>query len=234
MATSLHSQLISHYVSDHSRHEVRVGCYRIDAVDRWNRLVEIQCAPLGAIREKVRCLLSSRRVILVKPFAARKQIIRKTSPEGETISVRRSPTTVSPVQLFQELVHFGDVFPHPRLRLDILLTEQEEVRIPRRGRRSGKRLYVINDRRLTRVCSRISLSNELDLWGLLNVELNDIFTTADLATAAAIPRWLAQKAVYSFRRMGFLEVCGRHGNALVCRIADPYRQRLDGRRRIAE
>lgn len=229
MATSLHSQLISHYVSDHSRHEVRVGSYRIDAVDRWNRLVEIQCAPLGAIREKVRCLLKDRRVIVVKPYAVRKQIVRKTSPEGETISVRRSPMAVSSVQLFQELVHFGDVFPNPRLRLDILLTEQEEIRVPRGRRGSRKRPYKISDRRLTRVCSRISLSNELDLWAVLNVKLNEDFTTADLASAAAIPRWLAQKAVYSFRRMGFLEVCGMQGNALICRIAGPYRRRLVSR-----
>ncbi|MDA1230565.1 MAG: hypothetical protein O2856_07315, partial [Planctomycetota bacterium] len=67
MATALHKQLKSHYVAAEDRHEVVVDQYRIDAIDKRGRLIEIQCASLAAIRDKVRHLVESHQVIVVKP-----------------------------------------------------------------------------------------------------------------------------------------------------------------------
>ena len=71
MATLLHQQLKQHYVSDSDRHEVAFGAFRIDAVDRRVHLIEIQCASLSAIRDKIRTLVEDHQVIVVKPLAAR-------------------------------------------------------------------------------------------------------------------------------------------------------------------
>lgn len=113
-------------MSPRNRHEVVLDKYRIDAIDKRGRLIEIQCASLAAIRDKIRfCLLESHQVIVVKPLAARKRITTLNRQGGEIVSSRYSPSRQTLPQLFKELVHFG-VFPHPRLQLDIVMTEQEE------------------------------------------------------------------------------------------------------------
>ena len=83
MATALHTQLKSHYVTAEDRHEVVVDQYRIDAIDKRGRLIEIQCASLAAIRDKISRLLETHQVIVVKPLAARKKITTLHRPGGE-------------------------------------------------------------------------------------------------------------------------------------------------------
>ena len=91
MATSLHQQLKAHYVAESDQHEVVVGGYRIDAVDRQGRLIEIQCATLSAIRDKIRRLVEEHDVIVVKPLAARKKITMLHRRGGDIVSSRFSP-----------------------------------------------------------------------------------------------------------------------------------------------
>jgi len=225
MATAIHQQLKSQYVKDESCHEVSVDGYRIDAVDEDGRLIEIQCASLAAIRDKVRKLIRSHQVIVVKPLAARKRIVTMSEPDGEVLSSRYSPTRQKLNHIFKELVHFA-VFPSPGLQLDIVLTEQEEIRLPPTERSSWKKKYSVHDRRLVEVHSRVSLNTAADLWDLMGApELPAEFSTAHLAEACEMPRWLAQKAAWCFRRMEFLELSGKQGNSLLYQLAKPRRKR---------
>ena len=52
------------------------------------------------------------------------------------------------VDLFDELVHFTRVFPHPRLALEVVLVEIEEWRYPGHGRRRWIRRGGDGDTRL--------------------------------------------------------------------------------------
>jgi hypothetical protein len=218
----LHQQLKQHYVSDPKRHEVVVGGFRIDAIDGRGRLIEIQCASLSAIRDKIRKLVADHQVIVVKPLAARKKIVTLHRRGGEIVSSRFSPARQAISHVFLELVHFG-VFPHPRLQLDILLTEQEEIRIPPTARSSWKKKYSVEERTLVTVQRQVKLKSALDLWKALDIQLPEQFTTADLVECSGMPRWLAQKAAWCFRRMEFFTVCGKQGNAVVYRLAKPVR-----------
>ncbi|MCA9064818.1 MAG: hypothetical protein KDA96_17220 [Planctomycetaceae bacterium] len=221
MATSLHQQLKAHYIDDEQQHEVVVDGYRIDAVDEQGRLIEIQCATLSSIRDKIRTLLKSHDVIVAKPLAARKRISTKKRRNGKIVSSRYSPTRQKLSWLFLELVHFMTVFPHPRLRLDILMTEQEEIRVPPTSRSSWRKKYSVQDRLLTELQEQICLSTPTDLWNALRLDERllshhpDGFTTAELAECADMPRWLAQKAAYCFRAMGMLNPAGKQGNSVV-------------------
>ena len=69
MEHSIHRQLKSLYVTDTDQHEVTIDGFRIDAVDE-ERLIEIQYGSLGAIRDKIRRLLRSHDVLVVKPTRA--------------------------------------------------------------------------------------------------------------------------------------------------------------------
>lgn len=223
MASALHTQLKSHYVVAEDRHEVVVDKYRIDAIDKRGRLIEIQCASLAAIRDKIRCLVESHQVIVVKPLAARKRITTLNRHGGEIVSSRYSPARQTLPQLFKELVHFG-IFPHPRLRLDVVMTEQEEIRIPPTSRSSWRKKYSVAERNLVEVQTKIQLKTAADLWKSLDVPLIGEFTTADLAKSSGMPIWLAQKAAFCFRRMEFFNVSGKQGNAITYRLATKIRR----------
>jgi ribosomal protein L39E len=228
MATSLHQQLKCYYVADETRHEVDLDSYRIDAIDDQGRLIEIQCASLLAIRDKIRKLTKTHKVVLVKPLATRKKLLKKKRRNGEVVSRRYSPVKQTLPWIFEELVHLAKVFPHPNLQLDVLLTEQEEIRIPPQ-RRVWRRKHSVQDRVLVEVQETISLTSADDLWKRLNVKVPNVFTTADLATAANMPRWLAQKAAYCFREMGLILNCGKQGNAIEYRL----RQKQSDRKKKA-
>lgn len=216
METTLHRQLKELYCRDTTRHEVWVGEYRVDAVVD-GALIEIQYGSLGALRGKLRGLLDEFPVIVVKPLAAQKTIIRRKKKNGPIASTRTSPRHETLLHLFDDLVHFVEIFPHPHLTLDILLTDQEEHRIAKRPRRWRGKDYSVEDRLLRSVTSRYSLRTLDDLRALLPPDLSDPFTTAEIARMADIPRWLAQKMAYCLRKIGAIQCDGKRRNALLYR-----------------
>ncbi|MCH2202715.1 MAG: hypothetical protein MK102_12145 [Fuerstiella sp.] len=224
MATSLHQQLKEHYVRDPSRHEVDLDDYRIDAIDDDGQLIEIQCASLAAIRDKIVKLTKRNRVIVVKPLARKKKLLKKLRRNGKVVSSRYSPSHQTLPYIFLELVHFTNAFPHPNMQLDILLTEQEEIRVPAK-RKTWRRKHSVQDRALVNIEQTISVRTPEDLWQQLNLSLEGEFTTTDLAEFGNMPRWLAQKAAWCFRKMNFIETTGKQGNTIVYQLVKPVQPR---------
>ena len=175
METSLHRELKEVYCGDPDGREVQLDRYRIDAIV-GRSLVEIQQASLAAIRRKIKELLVSHDVIVVKPLAATTTILRLARRNGPVASKRTSPRHETVYDLFQELVHFVDVFPHPRLTLEVLLIEQEETRIPRRKRWFRAKDYTLADRRLLAIRGRHVFRTAGDLCGLVPQGLCEPFT----------------------------------------------------------
>jgi hypothetical protein len=214
METALHRELKEFYCDDASAREVQIRGYRVDAlVD--GAVIEIQQASLAALRRKVRALLETHAVIVVKPLSALKTIVRLKRRQGPVAWKRSSPQHATVYDLFHELVHFVDVFPHPRLTLDVLLTEQEETRVPKKKRWFRAKDFTVADRRLVAIRTRHRFVTAADLGALLPAGLEQTFTTADIARLAGIPRWLAQKMAYCLRRIGAISVAGKRGNAVL-------------------
>lgn len=214
METSLHRQLKEFYCGDARAREVTVEGFRIDAVVD-GQLVEIQQASLAALRVKVASLVERHDVVVVKPLAAHKTLLRRDRKGGPVVARRTSPRHEGLLDLFQDLVHFVGVFPHPRLTLEVLLTEQEEIRVRRSKRKRWQKDYRVEDRLLVGICSRHVLATTDDLRSLLPAGLVEPFTTAELAKAAAIPRWLAQKMAYCLRKTGAIASIGKRRNAIL-------------------
>jgi hypothetical protein len=214
MESTLHRQLKMLYGGAAADVEVQVDGYRIDAVVR-GRLIEIQQASLSALRDKVKRLLETHRVVVVKPLVSRKYLIRRDTPGGEIVSARYSPTRETVLNLFEDLVHFVHVFPHPRLTIEVVLTTQEEHRITRVRRRRRGPDFRVADRLLVDVVSTQKLKTAADLRKLLPTALPAEFTTAELAHHAQIPRWLAQKMAYCLRKTGAIDVVGKQRNAVL-------------------
>jgi hypothetical protein len=203
METSLHQSLKLRYGLDPSCCEQRLGRYRIDAVAPDGRLIEVQHGPLGAIRDKIRELLASHDVLIVKPLVVGKVLVKRDRRDGPVVGRRRSPKQGTIVDLFHELVYFVDIFPHKRLTLEVLSVDIEEWRYPGHGRRRRWRAgdYVVEDQKLLEVREKLQLATPADLRALLPAQLPSPFHTGHLAEQMQVPRWVAQRIAYCLRRM---------------------------------
>jgi hypothetical protein len=214
METSLHRELKLLYAGADAQSEVRLGRYRIDAIAD-GELIEVQHGSLGAIRDKIRSLLKSHPVRIVKPIVARKTLVHRRRAGGRIVRRRLSPKQGRLLDLFDELIHFTRVFPHPRLTLEVLLVEIEEHRYPGHGRRRRWRAndFQVEDQRLIEIQSQHTVATVADLAALIACSLDEPFDTAALAAGMSIPRWSAQRIAYCLRNVGAIEECGKRGNS---------------------
>jgi hypothetical protein len=205
------------YAESDAATEVRFGDYRIDAV-RGDQLIEIQFASLASIRDKIRCLVKTSKVRVVKPIVAKRTIVRQNTADGPVISRRLSPKRGSTLDLFDELVYWTRVFPHPNLVLEIPLVSVEEWRLPpslaNRRRRRYKPKHHVKDVVLCEVLGKKSVRGCGDLMKLIAADqLPKPFDTAELAAHLDCPRWSAQRIAYVLRNMGAIDDAGKRGNA---------------------
>ena len=221
METSLHRQLKEVYAGPAAQLEVRVGNFRIDVVSD-DQLVEIQHGPLAAIRDKVRRLLENHRVLVVKPIVARRRLVKQDKKAGRVIQRRLSPKRGTILDLFDELVHFTNVFPHPNLLLEVPMVEVEEWRYPGHGRRRRRRArdHQTEDQKLIEVRQVHRFQTASDLRRLIPRKLPSPFHTLHLAEALNIERWLAQKIAYCLRNAGTVTLVGKQANSLLYEFTD--------------
>jgi hypothetical protein len=219
METSLHRDLKKLYAGDDARTEVVLDKYRIDAVS-GGELIEIQHGSLSAIRDKIRRLLDNHRVLVVKPIVASKLLVKQNAAGGRVLSRRLSPKRGKLLDIFDELVYFTRVFPHPQLTLEIVLVEVEEWRYPGHGRRRRWRRndQIVEDQRLTSVGQSIRLRQASDLMRLMPSGLPTPFHTGHVAEHLGVRRDVAQRIAYCLREMKAVESIGKQGNARLYRL----------------
>jgi hypothetical protein len=219
METSLHRELKRRYAGRGAKTEVAIDNYRIDAVSR-GRLIEIQHGSLAAIRDKIGRLVARHRVLVVKPIVRTKLLIKQPGPGELVASSRLSPKRGTLLDIFDELVYFTRVFPHPRLALEVVLVDIEERRYPGHGRRRRWRRgdHVVEDQKLVAVGRSVRLRRAADLVRLLPAPLPAEFHTQALAQLCGVRREVAQRIAYCLREMRAVERIGKQGNALVYRL----------------
>lgn len=221
METTLHRQLKDQFREPGSEIEVKLGRYRIDVVN-GNRLVEIQHSGLSSIRDKTNKLLHEGYTVdVVKPVVAKKRLIKLNRKNGKVVDRRWSPLRRDILNIFDELLYFTRVFPHPNLTLIAPLVTVEEIRYPGHGRRRRRRAgdFQVKDRAIVEMHDMHTFSTARDLHQLLPDELPGEFDTSQLAKGLDIPRHQAQKIAYVLRKTGSVVETGKRGNAIVCRLA---------------
>jgi hypothetical protein len=226
METSLHRELKKLYAGDNAQTEVVLDKYRIDVVS-GELLIEIQHGSLAAIRQKIRRLVDDHQVLVVKPIVARKLLVKQNGPQGKIVSRRLSPKRGKLLDIFDDLVYFTRVFPHPRLTLEIVLVEVEEWRYPGHGRRRRWRRddQIVSDQKLISVGQSVRLSSAADLVQLVPGRLPKNFHTGHIAELAGVGRHIAQRIAYCLREMRAVEQTGKQGNTLMYQLASRRRQK---------
>lgn len=216
METTLHQQLKRCYADDDGHTEVAIGNYRIDAV-RGGELIEVQCASLSAIRDKCRNLLKRHRLRVVKPVVSRIRIAKMNKAGGPIASRRLSPKRGSILDVFDDLIYFTRVFPHPNLTIEAPLVRIEQIRSPsRKRRRRWRKDYKIEDVKLESIDGVIELREPADLLALVELPSDaESFTTVDIAQATGRPRWVAQQIAYVLRKTGAIDPLDRDRTGII-------------------
>lgn len=210
--THLHAALKEWCAQPGDEFEVPVGNFIAD-IWRDGRIVEIQTRGFSSLKRKLDSLLDDYPIRIVHPIPAAKWIVR--GPHGGKSSTRRkSPKSGSVHDIFGELVSFPWLVDHPNLTLEIVMTQEEEVRHFDGNRSWRRKGWAVVDRRLLDVTESCLVSSPHDLEAMLPAELPEEFTTADLAGAIGRPRRTAQQMAYCLREMGRIEIVGKDGNAL--------------------
>lgn len=214
METTLHRQLKEAYASGVASMEVALGNYRIDVVQK-GILIEIQHGSLAAIRAKIQRLVVNHHVLVVKPILVEKCLIKLDRRDGQILSRRRSPKRGALLDIFDELIYFTGVFPHPNLTIDVPLVDVEEIRYPGNGRRRRRREngFQVQDRVLVDIRETHRFATCQDLTRLIPAGLPTPFHTGQLASSLNAQRWVAQRIAYCLRKMKAIKVIGKQRNA---------------------
>jgi hypothetical protein len=215
---ALHAQLNNWYRRPDDRIERVVDGFVVDLV-RGDLLVEIQTGSFAPLRRKLELLTRQHPVRLVAPLPLVRRIIR-LSDEGELLSARRSPRRGPAEDIFSRLVSIPSLLCRSRFELELLLTQQDELRVYQQGKAFRRQGWVVAGRRLVSVEQCIRITSPADAARLLPPNLPELFDTAQLAEAAAIERRLAQQMTYCLRALGVLQTTDKRGNAIVHRRTD--------------
>jgi hypothetical protein len=211
---SLHAALKEWYGEPGDRFEAPVDGFVVDLV-RGDLLIEIQTRNFSAIKRKMTRLAADHAVRLVYPIAREKWIVRlaKDGSAG-VLGRRKSPKRGSFVHVFGELVSFPELLANANFSIEVLLTQEEEVRRHGDKRAWRRRGWVTQERRLLDVVDRCLFETPDHLAALIPPDLPQPWTTADLAAALHRPRRLAQQMAYCLRRLDLAEVVGKRGRAI--------------------
>lgn len=214
--TALHAALKRWYARPGDQLEIEVDGYIIDIV-RDELLVEIQTANFTSLKSKLPQLLQKHQVRLVHPIAYEKWIVKLPKAGAAKASRRKSPKRGRVEHLFYELVRIPHLLSHPDFSLEVLLTQEEEVRRfdgTTGWRRKG---WVVTERRLLQVLERHLFTTPADLAALIPATLEEPFTTADLAKALGRRRPVGQKMAYCLRKLKVVSPVGKAGRSILYR-----------------
>ncbi len=217
----LHAALKTWCARPGDRLEFQLDGYVIDIV-RDDILIEIQTANFSGIKRKLNDLTTNHKLRLVHPIAVDLWIL-KLPREGDNKPTRRkSPKRGKITDLFKELVSFPELACNPNFSLDIVLIQEEVVRLFAGKPHWRRRGWVTQERRLLKVVDHHLFSEPMDYIELIPTGLPERFTTADLASQLAIPRRLAQQMAYCLRKMKVFEKVGTRKRSNLYIIGDAF------------
>jgi len=209
----LHAALKRWYALPGDRAEHAVDGYVIDLV-RGDLLIEIQTRNVSSMRRKVETLLGrGHRVRVVLPLLAQVSIVR-VDDDGVLLGRRRSPRHQRPCDAFAELVSIARLLDHPRLELDLVAVEIDELRRHVPDGPWRRRGWRVLERRLVTVVDVLAIRSFADLAALLPGDLAEPFTTAELATRLGSSHRVAQQMTYCLRVGGAIAPLGKRRQAV--------------------
>lgn len=207
---ALHAQIKEWYRREGDLIEHPFGSHVIDIV-RGDLLIEIQTGGFTPLRRKINAL-GEHPVRVVAPIAVGNLIVR-LGEGGEVLSSRRSPKKGRIEDVFARLVAMPELLG--RFELEVLLVEQQEIRVHQPGKAFRRKGWVVQGRSLVEVLDSVPIPDSASAVALLPAGVPDEFDTADIASIGRLPRRTAQQMAYCLRKMGEIVEVGKRGNAVL-------------------
>lgn len=189
-----------------------------------NQIIEIQTSNFSGIRDKLRELIKKHEVLLVYPVAAEKWIVKERNSFGEKTQRRKSPKHGEFEEIFYELVSMPHLINSSNFSIEVVLTEEEDIRRKSEDVSWRRRGWKTVDRKLLRVIDKTCFKQATDFLVFLPPSLDMPFTNKNLAAATGYSKGLAQKITYCLRKMGVLEVPKKRGRAYLHDIPSGIRR----------
>jgi hypothetical protein len=214
----LHASLKHWYARPGDQVESPVEGFVIDLV-RDDLLIEIQTRSFSSLKRKLTTLLEQgHRVRIVHPIAIDRWIV-KIDDSGTVLGRRRSPKHGDPTDVFAELVSFPELLAHPNMEIDLLLTNQDEIRRHTPDQAWRRKGWIVVERHLLDVLGSVLLQGTTDVTALMPDGLPDPFTTAELAERLGRPRRAGQQMAYCLLKADLLSTAGKRGNSILYAVA---------------
>ena len=211
----LHATLKSYYAANGGAVEVPMEGYVADAV-RGGIIYEVQTGSFSGLQRKLSHLVTLGPVVLVHPIASNSTIV-KVDESGEIISRRKSPKHGELINIVGQLVYIPQLINEPNLSVEVVLTDEEEIRTYDPNKRRGRGGWRVQARVLKDIVDSKRIGGVAELWDFVGDELKEPFTTKELAQALAKPVNIAQQMAYCLRHAQAVEIVGKQGNALLYR-----------------
>jgi hypothetical protein len=208
----LHAALKATYAANGGAAEVDIEGFVADAV-RNGIVYEIQTGSFSGLQRKLEQLVERQPVVLVHPIA-RSKLIVKQAADGQC-SQRRSPKKGALVHIVNELVYLPALLNHPNFTVEVLLTDERELRCFDARKKRGRGGWRVLERQLLGVVEGMRLNAMEDVFEFLEDDLIEPFSARELAQAVCQPLDIGQKMAYCLRVAGVTEVSGKRGNALL-------------------
>jgi hypothetical protein len=210
----LHAAIKTWYAKPDDRIEVEILSYIVDIL-RDDLIIEIQTKSFSKIRDKISTLVQQHPVRLVYPIPTEKWIIKTDKSGKKQLDRRKSPKRGTYEDLFQELVSFPSLIRNPNFSLEVLLIQEEEIRVHDSQRAWRRKGWITQERRLLDIVERRHFNHPEDLTELIPASVDGEFTTSDLAIALRKPTRLAGRMAYCLREMGAITPMGKRGRAIL-------------------
>lgn len=210
---SLHAQIKEWYRQPGDKLEVKLARYFIDIV-QGETLVEIQTKSFYAIRGKLRALVKKHPVRLVHPIAQKLLITRIDPQNKKIISSRKSPKKGKTIDIFEELIRIPELINHHNFTIEVLITEEEEIRCADGNGSWRRKGQSIVDRKLIKVIERKVFRTKEDFLGLMPKNLKIPFSNKSLAKGLKIPTYKARVITYCLRKMDAIAIVSRDRNGM--------------------
>ncbi|NLK21479.1 MAG: hypothetical protein GX308_05245 [Epulopiscium sp.] len=187
---------------------------------RGRKLIEIQTANFGAIKNKIKNLCTNYPVRLVYPIYEEKWILT-VDENGRILRKRKSPKKGTIFDLFNELIRCPWLINEKNFSLEVLFIKAEEIRC-QDGKGSWRRKGLsIKDRKLLDVNHSIIFNNKEDFLPLIHKDIPQPFTNRMFSQYLDITISQATRATYCFKKMKCIKEVGKKGNAILY-SKDPF------------
>ncbi|MDD3367794.1 MAG: hypothetical protein PHP50_02735 [Lachnospiraceae bacterium] len=218
---TVHAILKRYYAPNEDMHEIPIGNYVAD-IFTGTEILEIQTAHFNVMRDKLAVFLQEYPVTIIYPIPYEKWLVWMNPETGEMTKRRKSSRKGTPYSVFKELYKIKMLLPNPNLHIHITMLNLEEYRLldgwstdKKKGSHRYDRIPISMEREYI-------LDTPADYVQLLPLELEDIFTTKQLAVCCKIPQSYAQVMCNILLHLEVLERVGKEKNAYLYQLVPKY------------